>query len=233
MVSGVTPLHCPRPFLASSSSLSSFNYPNFCKSLLCSFTCITLLSINNGISSSWSLLHCWRQARVRVYPSFRHSEAPLLTNDRNSGEPSGSKTKISNSIEAYIAEPSGKTVHKETAILILPDVIGIWQNSQLIADQFAANGYYALLVDLFNGDPMSLNSSPDFDFMKWLTSGSTGDNPHTLKEVDPIVEKSISYLKEKGYKKIGAVGYCFVGFSAVVRIRPLIKSRALNTLSAS
>jgi dienelactone hydrolase len=48
-------------------------------------------------------------------------------------------TKIGN-IDAYIAEPTGKTLHKDAAILILPDVISIWQNSKLIADQFAANG---------------------------------------------------------------------------------------------
>jgi dienelactone hydrolase len=112
-----------------------------------------------------------------------------------------------------VAEPTGKTIHKDTAILYLPDVIGIWQNSKLMADQFAANGYYTLVVDLFNGDPISLNKSEGFDFMGWLTKGSTGDNPHTFKEVDPIVEKSIAYLKEKGFKKIGSTGYCFVGYS--------------------
>jgi dienelactone hydrolase len=79
-----------------------------------------------------------------------------------------------------------------------------------MADQFAANGYYTLVVDLFNGDPISLNKPDGFDFMGWLTKGSMGDNPHTFKEVDPIVEKSIAYLQEKGFKKIGSTGYCFV-----------------------
>lgn len=46
--------------------------------------------------------------------------------------------------------------------------------------------------------------------MKWLTKGTGGNNPHTFDAVDPIVEKSIKYLQEKGFKKIGAVGYCFV-----------------------
>lgn len=48
-------------------------------------------------------------------------------------------TKIGN-IDAYIAEPAGKTRRKEAALLLLPDVLSIWQNSKLIADQFAANG---------------------------------------------------------------------------------------------
>jgi dienelactone hydrolase len=110
----------------------------------------------------------------------------------------------------YIAEPKGKTVHKDTAILYLPDVIGIWQNSQLMADQFAENGYYTLIPDLFNGDPIALNRPEGFDLMSWLTKGSNGKNPHTYEHVDPIVESSIKYLQEKGFKKIGAVGYCFV-----------------------
>ena len=48
-------------------------------------------------------------------------------------------TKIGN-IEAYVAEPTGKTIHKDTAILYIPDVVGIWQNCKLMADQYAANG---------------------------------------------------------------------------------------------
>lgn len=81
-----------------------------------------------------------------------------------------------------------------------------------MADQFAANGYYTIIPDLFNGDPLSLNRPEGFDFMAWLTKGTGGNNPHTFEAVDPIVEKSIKYLQEKGFKKIGAVGYCFVRF---------------------
>jgi dienelactone hydrolase len=80
-----------------------------------------------------------------------------------------------------------------------------------MADQFAANGYYTLIPDLFNGDPVSLNMPEGFDFMAWLTTGSDGKNPHTVPFVDKIVEASIKYLQEeKKMIKIGAVGYCFV-----------------------
>lgn len=78
-----------------------------------------------------------------------------------------------------------------------------------MADQYAANGYYTIIPDLFNGDPVSLNRPEGFDIMKWLTGGSDGKNPHTFGAVDPIVAKSIEYLKEKGFKKIGSAGYCF------------------------
>jgi dienelactone hydrolase len=78
-----------------------------------------------------------------------------------------------------------------------------------MADQFAANGYYTIIPDLFNGDPVPQERPDGFDIMSWLTKGSDGNNPHTFQYVDPIVQKSIEFLQSKGYKKIGAVGYCF------------------------
>jgi len=85
-----------------------------------------------------------------------------------------------------------------------------------MADQFAANGYYTLIIDLFNGDALSLNRSGDFDFMGWMTKGSDGKNPHLPEAIDPILEKSIAYLKNEGFTKIGSAGYCF-GAKYVVR----------------
>jgi dienelactone hydrolase len=143
---------------------------------------------------------------------------------KHEGEPTGKTFKIG-SIEAYVAEPKGNTIHKDTAILYLPDVIGIWQNSKLMADQFAANGYYTIILDLFNGDPILLNQPAGFDFMKWLTKGTSGDNPHTYEAVDPIVEKGIAYLKEQGFKKIGSVGYCF---GAKYTVRFLAKGKGID-----
>jgi len=128
---------------------------------------------------------------------------------RHEGESTGSTIKIADGIETYIAEPKGKINHKDSAILFLPDVIGIWQNSTLIADQYAANGYYTMMPDIFNGDALTLNRPEGFDFMAWMRKGTGGNNPHTLEAIDPIVEKAIKYLKEKGFKKICSVGYCF------------------------
>lgn len=112
--------------------------------------------------------------------------------------------------DAYLALPPADKAHKDVAILYIPDVIGIWQNSQLMADQFAANGYTTLIIDVFNGDPVSLNRPENFDIQSWLQKGSDGNNPHTPEAVDPIVEAAIKTLKdEHGVKRIGAVGYCF------------------------
>ena len=92
-------------------------------------------------------------------------------------------------------------------ILILTDVIGhLFVNAQLVADQFAANGYHVCMPDLFHGDPIPLNRPKDFDLMAWLK----GPPGHMPDRVEPVVKEAISYLKnEKKAAKLGAVGYCF------------------------
>ena len=81
-------------------------------------------------------------------------------------------------------------------------------NAQLIADQFAANGYFTILIDPFQGDPIALNRPEGFDLMKWFK----GPPAKTPDVVDPIVTKVIKEMRGKyGVKKLGAVGYCFGG----------------------
>ncbi|KAI1399160.1 dienelactone hydrolase [Hypoxylon fuscum] len=141
---------------------------------------------------------------------------------KHEGEPTGRDIKIGN-YDAYLATPDPTNAHKDAAILYCPDVIGIWQNSKLMADQYAANGYLCIVIDLFNGDALPENFSADFDLMKWLAQGSTGDNPHTAEAIDPIVAEAIKWLKsEKGIKKLGAVGYCY-GAKFVARHFPDIQ----------
>jgi hypothetical protein len=127
-----------------------------------------------------------------------------------SGEPAGVSFKVAN-YEAYLATPSSpEKAHPKTAILYVPDVLGIWNNSKLIADHFAERGYLCLIIDVLNGDPLVLNSFLGLDLSDWLNNGSNGKNPHTPEHVDPIMLAAIEYLKtEKGVEKIGAVGYCF------------------------
>jgi dienelactone hydrolase len=113
-------------------------------------------------------------------------------------------------VPTYITYPKDKSTN--LAIVILPDVIGHeFINAQLIADQFAANGYFTVMPDLFQGDPVKLNRPADFDIMAWLQKGGPDGKGHLPPTVDPIVEKTIAYVKEQGAKKIGAVGYCFGG----------------------
>ncbi|KAJ9649029.1 hypothetical protein H2199_000942 [Coniosporium tulheliwenetii] len=104
----------------------------------------------------------------------------------------------------YFSYPKDKSTHN--AVLILTDVIGHeFINVQLIADQFAANGYLVVMPDLFHGDPLPLNRPADYNFMGWL-------NKHPTSRVEPVIEATLKHMRgELGCKAIGGVGYCFGG----------------------
>jgi len=127
------------------------------------------------------------------------------------GDPVGKTVQFAGKHDAYLATPPADKAHQGVGILLIPDVIGIWQNSKLIADQFAANGYLTLMIDVYNGDALSLTNRPaGFNLFDWIAKGSDGKNPHTTETIDPIVLDGIKALKEEyGIQKIGGVGYCF------------------------
>jgi dienelactone hydrolase len=114
--------------------------------------------------------------------------------------------------DAYLASASGPVAHEKAGILYIPDILGIWQNSQLLADEFAAAGYTTLVIDLFNGDQMLPNEVTSDKVLKWTEHGHDGKSPHTTQEIDPIVQRALAYMRgEMGFERIGAVGYCFGG----------------------
>jgi len=127
---------------------------------------------------------------------------------KHQGEATGEFKNIGG-IDTYFAYPPDKST--ENAVLVLTDVLGMrFLNAQLIADQFAANGYFTVMPDLFSKDPIPLNRGPDFDMATWRTK-------HTVDKVDPVVEATIKEMKNRyGVKRIGTVGYCF-GAKYVVR----------------
>ncbi|KAH2276596.1 hypothetical protein KXW02_008514 [Aspergillus fumigatus] len=131
---------------------------------------------------------------------------------KHSGEATGEYQDI-NGVETYFSYPEDRsTTH---GVLILTDVIGHrFINSQLIADQFAANGYIVAMPDLFHGDSVKLNRPETFNLMSWLEG-------HPIERVDPVVDSVLKYMRTRlGCEKIGAVGYCF-GAKYVVRfLRP-------------
>jgi dienelactone hydrolase len=103
----------------------------------------------------------------------------------------------------YIAYPPDNK-SPENAILFLTDVFGhSYINNQLIADQFAANGYLVYMPDLFLGNPSPVNRGPDFDLAAFRAR-------NTFEVIDPIVDAAIKELRENlNVKRIGAAGYCF------------------------
>jgi dienelactone hydrolase len=115
-------------------------------------------------------------------------------------------------VETYLAYPKDKST--VNAILVLTDAIGHrFINAQLIADQFAANGYFVVMPDLFHGDAAPLNRSSDFDFEKWHQG-------HGIERVSPAVEAALKEIKKAGAKKIGGVGYCFGAKYVVMYLKP-------------
>ncbi|BDD55628.1 hypothetical protein MPDQ_000906 [Monascus purpureus] len=128
---------------------------------------------------------------------------------KHEGTPVG-EIKTVGGVNTYVTLPKGQKTEK--AILFLPDVFGIYTNSQLLADEFAANGYATVLPDYFREDALKLEdmNSGKVDVPSWLKN-------HQAEQVEPIVGAALKYAKEElGAKKIGAVGYCF-GAKYVVR----------------
>jgi dienelactone hydrolase len=87
-------------------------------------------------------------------------------------------------------------------------------NNKLLADDFARAGYFTVIPDIFEEEPVPseylLNpGSIQFDLMAWK-------GRHPAERVDPIIESTIKGMKELGVKNIGSVGYCF-GAKYVVR----------------
>lgn len=101
----------------------------------------------------------------------------------------------------------------DTAVLFITDVFGIVTHNQLVADDFANNGYVTVLPDLFAGDALQFGdfNAGKVDFPAWLAK-------HPSEAIDAVVEGAIKYIREDlGIKKVVAVGYCL---GAKVRIQP-------------
>ncbi|KAH8432104.1 uncharacterized protein LDX57_009750 [Aspergillus melleus] len=107
-------------------------------------------------------------------------------------------------ISTYFAYPPDRST--QDAILILTDVIGHRLiNVQLIADQFAAQGYFVVVPDLFTGDSVPLNRPAGFKIMDWVQN-------HLPPQTEPIIDAVIREMRGRfGCRRVGGVGYCFGG----------------------
>ncbi|KAI0731391.1 alpha/beta-hydrolase [Earliella scabrosa] len=123
---------------------------------------------------------------------------------RHEGTPEGKRETIGG-IECYIATPN-IDYPKDKVVLFFTDVFGLeLNNSLLLADDYARNGFKVVMPELFKGDPIpvdGLNPGSNFDFMAWLAK-------HPIDEVDERIRAVINALKAEGVSKFGSVGYCF------------------------
>ncbi|KAG7444447.1 dienelactone hydrolase endo-1,3,1,4-beta-D-glucanase [Guyanagaster necrorhizus] len=122
------------------------------------------------------------------------------------GTPTGKIEQIGR-VECYIATPIGEYANNKV-ILFLPDAFGITlPNAQLLADDFARNGFKIVMPDYFNNDPVPadfLEPGRTFDIAKWLAN-------HSAADTRPALDRVIAALKESGITEFGATGYCFGG----------------------
>ncbi|KAJ5785232.1 uncharacterized protein N7503_010444 [Penicillium pulvis] len=135
-----------------------------------------------------------------------------ITGSLHEGEAKGELKDIHN-ISTYIVYPPDKSTKK--AILIITDVIGHkFINAQLIADEFAAKGYFVVMPDMFNEDSVPLNRPEGFNIMDWVKN-------HSPLQTEPIINTVLKEMREKlGCQRIGGVGYCFGGKYVCRYLRP-------------
>ena len=108
--------------------------------------------------------------------------------------------------QAYLSYPKDSSTHH--AILLLTDVYGyMFPNTRLIADQFAARGYFTIIPDLFQGREVSFPAPDDFNLQTYIHNVMP-----RVETVDPIIRSVIEDMRnEMGVQKLGGVGYCFGG----------------------
>ncbi|EPQ56721.1 dienelactone hydrolase endo-1,3,1,4-beta-D-glucanase [Gloeophyllum trabeum ATCC 11539] len=123
---------------------------------------------------------------------------------RHEGNPEGKIEKIGG-VDCYVATPT-VDYPKNKVLLFLTDVFGITlTNSQLLADDFAKNGFKVVIPDYLHGDPVPLDAfsgSSSFNIGDWFKT-------HGEADTRPLLDKVIAALKEQGVTEFGATGYCF------------------------
>ncbi|KAF8632410.1 hypothetical protein AX17_004851 [Amanita inopinata Kibby_2008] len=148
-----------------------------------------------------------------------------------SGDPIGT---ISTQNAYFSPAPNGSP--SKRAVLLLTDVFGLsLKNPKIIADHLAKRLECDVWIpDYFNGNPIFDHKALGpagpaglkrtwMDWLKFLLA-VVPRIPVYLQNrpsvIDAYLDKFISVIREeKGYEKIGAVGYCFGG-SAAIRLAP-------------
>lgn len=95
--------------------------------------------------------------------------------------------------------PPGGSV--ENAILFFSDAMGIhYEHNRLLVDNFAANGYFTVMPDLFRGDCVPVDRPKDWSQTLWYRN-------HLPPDVEPIVQTVVSEMRKRGVRRIAGVGY--------------------------
>ncbi|CCM02586.1 uncharacterized protein FIBRA_04689 [Fibroporia radiculosa] len=124
---------------------------------------------------------------------------------RHEGTPEGQFEDVAG-INTYIATPT-VDYPKDKAVLFITDIFGPQLiNAQLLADDYARNGFKVYVPDIFSNDSApadALDPGSRWDFMAWLGKHGPSDAAR------PILDKVIAALKAGGVEKIGTLGFCY------------------------
>lgn len=119
-------------------------------------------------------------------------------------------------VQTYYVLPRNDSL--ENAILFFTDAMGInFENNRLLADNFAANGYFTVMPDLFRGDAVPLDRPKNWSQTLWFRN-------HLPSDVEPIIRTVVDEMKKSGVKRIAAVGYS-IGAKYLARFMKIARIR--------
>ncbi|RYP09650.1 hypothetical protein DL764_001192 [Monosporascus ibericus] len=106
-------------------------------------------------------------------------------------------TRTIGGIQTYFSKPPGESM--EDAILLFTDAMGItFENNKLLADSFAANGYFVVMPDLFRGDAVPLDRPRNWSQTAWFRN-------HLPSDVGPVVRAVLCEMQGSGCRRIAGV----------------------------
>jgi carboxymethylenebutenolidase len=104
-------------------------------------------------------------------------------------------------ITGYLARPAGEGPHP--GLIVIQEWWGLNDNIRAMAERFAAEGYVALAVDLYEGEVAG-----DRETAATLMRASLEKTPR----LEENLRQAARYLLEQeGVHKIGTIGWCFGG----------------------
>ena len=102
-------------------------------------------------------------------------------------------------VNAYLAEPAGGK--SGPGVVVIQEWWGLNDQIKGVADRLAANGYRALVPDLYRGK-LALGANEAEHLMKDLNFGDAAGQD---------VRGAVTYLKASGSAKVGVTGFCMGG----------------------